>query len=131
MDDCKILIIDDDEDEVEILSDAFTQCGVDKVHYVYTAMQAFIYLQDLSSDNLPKLIITDHFLPGINGTEFLKDLKRMEKYSRIPVIILSNLKSERHIEKYRRMGALDYLVKPESYNEYVTVAADIKNKASL
>ena len=47
---CKILIIDDDEDDVEILSDAFAQCGVEGVHYVFTAMQAFIYLQEKEHD---------------------------------------------------------------------------------
>lgn len=46
MDDCKILIIDDDEDDVGILTEAFTACGVDSIHYVFSAMQAFMYLQD-------------------------------------------------------------------------------------
>ena len=41
---CKILIIDDDKDDVEILADAFENSGVDSVHYLYTAMQVFMYL---------------------------------------------------------------------------------------
>ncbi|MGZ5247043.1 MAG: response regulator [Flavitalea sp.] len=131
MDECKILIIDDDEDDVEILADAFGQCGVDKIHYVFTAMQAFMYLEKISPERLPKMIITDHFLPGINGVEFLHDLKEMEKYKHIPVIVLSNIKSESQIEKYRQMGALDYLAKPESYEDYVRIAAEIKARADL
>ena len=91
---CKILIIDDDEDDVELLSEAFLQCGVDEVHYVFSAMQAFLYLQEMEHDCLPKLIITDHFLPGLTGAEFLKDLKGMEKYKHIHVIVLSTVKTD-------------------------------------
>jgi CheY-like chemotaxis protein len=128
---CKILIIDDDEDDVEILADAFTESGVNGVHYVNSAMQAFIYLQSLEANCLPKLIVTDLFLPGITGAEFLKDLKLMELYKHIHVVILSSVKSDREIERYRELGALDYHAKPSSYDEYVKVAVNIKNKAGL
>jgi len=131
MTDCKILIIDDDEDDVEILGEAFTNCGVDGVHYVYTAMEAFIYLQQVAQDCLPKLIVTDHYLPGITGAEFLKDLKKMDKYKNIPVIVLATTKSDIEIEKYREMGAIDYVIKPVTYDDYKKVAADIKSKAGL
>jgi len=128
---CRILIIDDDEDDVAILSEAFSQCGVDSVHYVFSGMQAFIYLQGVEPSCLPKLIITDHYLPGMTGAEFLKDLKGMDKYKHIHLVVLASEKSERELEKYREMGALDYLIKPNSYEDYVSVAADMKSKAGL
>lgn len=126
---CKILIIDDDADDVEILADAFTRSGVESVHYVYTAMQAFMYLEGVDvPEHLPRLIVTDHYLPGITGPEFLKDLKGMERYKHIPVIVLSTIKTEAQIEKYRQMGADDYLQKPETYEEYLAVAKYIASK---
>jgi CheY-like chemotaxis protein len=129
---CKILIIDDDRDDVEILADAFQKCGVEAVHYVYSAMEAFIYLQSLTEkENLPRLIVTDMYLPGITGAEFLIDLKNMELYKDIYVIVLSSTKSEREIGKALSLGAKDYLVKPYTYDEYVKVAADMKRKAGL
>ena len=131
MTDCKILIIDDDEDDVQILADAFAQCGVDSIHYVYTAMEAFMYLQETKKSCLPRLIVTDHFLPGMTGVEFLKDLKGMDKYRHIPVIVLATMKTDREIERYREMGALDYLIKPVSYDDYVKVAADMKSRAEI
>jgi CheY-like chemotaxis protein len=126
---CKILIIDDDTDDVEILADAFTRSGVDSVHYVHTAMQAFIYLEGVTDpEQLPKLIVTDHYLPGITGPEFLKDLKGMERYKHIPVVVLSTIKTEAQIENYRLMGAADYLKKPVTYEEYLAVAKYIAAK---
>src|SRR3954447_10603649 len=110
MDPCKILIIDDDTDDVEILAEAFTQSGVESVHFVHTAMRAFIYLQTIEDPaNLPKLIVTDRYLPGISGEQFLADLKKMEKYSKIHVIVLTSTKTEEEIEKYKQLGAEDYL----------------------
>lgn len=126
---CKILIIDDDTDDVEILADAFTRSGVEAVHYAHTAMQAFMYLEGVKDpENLPHLIVTDHYLPGITGSEFLKDLKGMERYKHIPVVVLSTIKTEAQIEKYRQMGAEDYLKKPGTYEEYLTVAKYIASK---
>ncbi|HVE61714.1 MAG TPA: response regulator [Chitinophagaceae bacterium] len=132
MKECKILIVDDDLDDVEILSSALQDTGVDRVHYEHTAMQAFIYLESIQLPaKLPKLIVIDAYLPGITGAEFLADLKQMELYKAIHVIVLSTLKTEKEIERYRQLGAIDYLVKPNSYEEYVKVAADIKSKIDL
>ena len=126
---CDILIIDDDLDDVEILSDAFTKSGVRCVHYVHTAMEAFIYLQQVSyKEELPKLLITDHYLPGITGAEFVTDLKTMPLYRHIPVIVLSSTKTKKEIERYKQMGVEEYLVKPTSFEEYVEVAKQMKQK---
>jgi CheY-like chemotaxis protein len=123
MNKCRILIVDDDKDDVDILAEAFTQTGVESVHYVHSAMEAFMYLQTQEhKEDLPKLIVTDFYLPGITGAEFLKDLKGMDKFRHIHVVVLSSIKSEEEIEKYKQMGADDYLLKPNSYNEYVEVA---------
>lgn len=129
MNNCKVLIVDDDTDDIEILADAFTQSGVESVHYVHSAMQAFMYLQSIEEkNNLPRLIVTDLYLPGITGAEFLKDLKGMEKYKHIHVIVLSGMKTEKEIERMKQMGAEDYLIKPSSYRDYLKVAEDIKRK---
>jgi CheY-like chemotaxis protein len=126
-----ILIVDDDKDDVEILAEAFTQTGVESVHYVHTATQAFMYLQSIEDkEQLPKLIVTDMYLPGITGMEFMANLKRMDKYKHIHVIVLSSVKSRDETEKYKQLGALDYLVKPGSYKEYVRLAKEITERLS-
>lgn len=67
----------------------------------------------------------------MSGAEFLKDLKAMDKYGNIPVIVLATTKSEKELEKYREMGVLDYVVKPNTYEEYVRVAAEMKSRVQL
>ena len=128
MPDCKLLIVDDDEDDAGLFAEALAQAGVNGVQYVYSAMQAFMYLEEVKADCLPKLIITDLHLPGMSGTEFLKDLKAMGKYKHIHVVVLSSFKSPKEIEKYKQMGAVDYLEKPITYPEYLTVAEAMKQR---
>lgn len=128
MPECSVLIIDDDEDDVGFLAEALAQTGVDGVHYVFSAMQAFIYLEEVADVCLPKLIIADLHLPGMSGRDFLKDLKRMDKYKHIHVVVLSSFKSAKEIERYRELGALDYVEKPSSYEEYLEVAAAMKRR---
>lgn len=125
---CKVLIIDDDEDEIGLLAEALSQAGVDGVHYVFSAMQAFIYLEKVSLECLPKLIITDLYLPGMSGAEFLNDLKQMDKYKHILVVVLSTSKSPKELEKYRQMGAMDYIDKPSTYQEYFVIADEMRKK---
>jgi len=125
----KILIVDDDTDDVEILADAFTQSGVEHVHYVHSALEAFMYLETVKEKNdLPRLIVTDFYLPGITGADFLKDLKGMDKYKHIHIIVLSSTRTEKEAERLKNLGAADYLVKPSSYDEYVRVARHITEK---
>jgi CheY-like chemotaxis protein len=77
------------------------------------------------------LIVTDYYLPGISGPEFLKDLKAMPKYRDIPVVILSTTKSEKEIENYKALGMLEYIQKPNTYEEYMKVAAILTSKIKL
>lgn len=56
------------------------------------------------------LILLDIMLPGgINGFDVLETLKKDPAFSKIPVIVLTNLGGEEKIA--REIGAIDYLVK--------------------
>lgn len=58
------------------------------------------------------LVITDINMPDINGLELVSFIKKSEKYSSIPLIIVSTEGSERDREKGLGLGADAYLVKP-------------------
>lgn len=125
---CQILIIDDDEDDISLLSETLVSCGVEEVHYVFSAMEAFMYLQSIQAKtDLPKLIITDHYLPMIKGTEFMEDLKKMNSYKDIHVIVLSNV-GPPEVEKYQQLGVKEVVPKPNTYDEYVALAKKITEK---
>lgn len=51
------------------------------------------------------------YLPGITSAEFLIDLKAIQPYKDIQVIVLSTIKSDVEIERYKQMGAVEYVQK--------------------
>lgn len=59
------------------------------------------------------LVVLDLIMPIKNGFEVLFEMKHDEKLKTIPVLALSNLGQEEDIERAKRLGADDYLVKTD------------------
>ncbi len=101
----KILIIEDDTTLQAVYKTRFEHEG-------YAVIQAFNgHLgYAYASEHKPDLILLDIMLPeGMNGFDVLSQLKQNMELQRIPVILLSNLDSEK--ESGAAMGAVDYVVK--------------------
>jgi two-component system chemotaxis sensor kinase CheA len=82
---------------------------------VFTAVDGLDALKKLEADSLAKpfdLVITDVEMPNMNGFELLATLKK--KYPKLPVIILTTLEKESHIQKAEKLGSDFYIVKPFS-----------------
>jgi two-component system chemotaxis response regulator CheY len=68
------------------------------------------------------LVVTDINMPDINGLELVSFVRNSEKYSSIPLVIVSTESSKRDRDKGLGLGADAYLVKPfepESLREVV------------
>jgi len=59
----------------------------------------------------PDLILLDIILPKKNGFEVLEEIKRDPYLAQIPVIVVSNLGQEIDIERAKKLGVNDYLIK--------------------
>ena len=105
----RILIVDDEEDICETLSQYLSVRGL-ATGIARNGKEAVEALKDVK----PDLIILDVKMPKMGGFEFLKYLKARPKYSKIPVIMLT-IKSERpYLDKGLTLGADFYLPKPFS-----------------
>jgi CheY-like chemotaxis protein len=106
----KIIIIDDDKINQDILSTAFNQKGYN-VLSVFDSRQC---IEEIGKYK-PDLILLDLLMPGLNGFEVLQIMKRELIIPRIPVIVLTALKEEVNIKKSLELGAIDYWLKTD-YN---------------
>jgi len=68
---------------------------------------------DVVDSFMPDIILLDILMPELNGFEVLKIVKEDEKTKDIPVIIMSNLGQEDHINKGKELGAIGYIVKTQ------------------
>ena len=85
----KILIVDDDDLFVELLSDTFSAEG-------YEVVRASDGLEALDKvrQHLPSYIFLDLILPKIDGIRVCRYLKEDSRYSSIPVIVLTGTAAE-------------------------------------
>ncbi len=116
----KILIVDDEPDVVDLVSFNLKGAGFS----VVTAGDGNSALQ-MAKEHVPSLIILDVMMPGMDGTEVCKFLKKDPLTSSIPVVMLT-AKGET-VDKILglELGADDYITKPFSPRELVLRAKSI------
>lgn len=110
----KILVVEDDEDILQLLTFTFESAGFD----VRTASNGRDGLAR-AMDFRPDLIVLDLMLPGMSGLEVCKELRRLPEVASIPVIMLTARGEEMDRIVGLELGADDYLVKPFSPRELV------------
>ncbi len=112
-----ILIVDDEEDVVEVVSHFLEQEGY-SVHTAYDGEEA---LEKATSDI--DLILLDIMLPGIDGYEVCKRLRTRVETEMIPIIFLTAKIEEEDQVKGLMLGGDAYLTKPVSKQ---IIAAHVK-----
>ena len=111
-----ILIGEDDLDDQEFLKEIFSSIDPSfSIHFTSNGTEMLSYLE--SCIHLPCLILLDYNMPGLNGAEILKELRRTERYNAIPKIVWSTSKSTNYKDLCLQMGAHEYLVKPSNVQE--------------
>jgi CheY-like chemotaxis protein len=120
-----ILIVDDDVEDQELLKEAIKE--VDESVKCISAKNGEDALELLHTflHKLPQLIFLDLNMPRMNGKVFLSKLKQLEVLKEIPIIIYTTSKSQTDVEETRKLGALQFITKPNSFEEIVQVATDL------
>ena len=112
MNDKLIAVVDDEPGIIKTVSEYLSGRGFK----VKGFPDAEIFFNFLNKEK-PDLIILDLKLPGMHGFEVCRILREKERFSSIPIIILSANREEPDKVSGLEMGADDYLVKPFSLNE--------------
>jgi two-component system alkaline phosphatase synthesis response regulator PhoP len=105
----RILVVDDEEDIIELLTYNLNREG----YKLVSASSGEKCLQKAVLEK-PDLILLDLMLPGIDGLEVAKYLKTDPKTKHIPIIMLTAKGEEADIVTGLELGADDYITKPFS-----------------
>lgn len=113
-----ILVIDDDPEDIEIFSEAVNSF---KENITITAStDAFLALENLKkTEKLPDIIFLDLQMPRLTGKDFLEKIKENSNLQNIPVVVLSGQSDLIIKDTYHKIGASNYICKPNSYKELV------------
>jgi two-component system phosphate regulon response regulator PhoB len=109
MDKETILVVDDEADILELVRYNLAREG----YHIETALTGEETLNKMASTTID-LIILDLMLPGIDGLEVTRQLKKNPETQPIPIVMLTAKGEEPDVVAGLELGADDYIVKPFS-----------------
>ena len=121
-----LLVVEDDEDILNLLAYNLRAAG----YGVVSSKDGYEALAEARSQ-LPDLVILDLMLPGLDGFEVCRELKRGAETRHIPIIMLTARGEEIDRIVGLELGADDYVVKPFSPRELILrIRAVLRRSAS-
>lgn len=123
--DLKVLVVEDSEDTLTLLSAMFVRQGANVVQAA-SARQAL----DAASSNAPDIIISDIGMPDVDGYEFLQQLKQIPGLGDVPAIAISGYASDEDRRKALGVGYRALMPKPLNVDALFDLIHDLKLPAA-
>jgi len=129
----RVLVIEDNADDVLFLKRAFVKAGVNVLDRVIDdgqdALDFFegrgIY-RNRADYPLPTHVLLDLKVPKVNGLEILEWLRRHESFERLPVMVLSSSGERADRDRAVRLGVDGYFMKPSKGEQLLDIIREIK-----
>jgi DNA-binding response OmpR family regulator len=102
-----VLVVDDSPETLRFLTDALDNAGM-TVMVALDGAAAIRIVEQIT----PDIILLDAIMPGIDGFETCRRLKRDADLGNVPVIFMTGLAETEHIVRGLEAGGVDYVTKP-------------------
>ena len=119
-----ILLIDDDDDEHEIFLSALKRIDAS---FNFISANSCEEALDVLENIDPDFIFIDVNMPRKNGITCLEEIKKLSKISHVPVYMYSTGISAVDGQKALQLGAVDYIIKPNSIAALCTILKKVLN----
>ena len=120
-----VLLVDDEEPFVAALTKRLTKRGLD----IKDAMSGQAALNLLKEHHKLEVVILDVKMPGMDGIETLKEIKR--QYPLVEVIMLTGHATVESAIEGMKLGAFDYLMKPCDIEVLISKVEDAAAKKRM
>lgn len=121
----RVLIVEDDPQVARINTGYLARAGFEVVGVAANAAEALHYLKSAPVH----LVLLDIYLPGSNGLDVFRELRIDGKA--VEVIVVSAAKDSVQIREAFRMGCLDYIIKPFTYERLNAALLKYRKKMDL
>jgi CheY-like chemotaxis protein/DNA-binding CsgD family transcriptional regulator len=117
-----VLIVDDVPDNVALLHDALDESG-----YTVLVATSGAGALERAAQARPDVVLLDAVMPGLDGFEVARRLKRDPATAHIPIVFMTGLAETEHVEAAFEAGGVDYVTKPIRPREVIArIAAHVK-----
>jgi DNA-binding NarL/FixJ family response regulator len=106
------LVVDDSPETLRLLTDALDGAGM-TVMVALDGASAMRIVDQIT----PDIVLLDAIMPGIDGFETCKRLKREAGLVNVPIIFMTGLAETEHIVRGLEAGGVDYVTKPIAIEE--------------
>lgn len=103
----RILVVEDNPDNMKLITWALEDAG-----YVFAGVDSAEEALDLLEQQFFDLVLMDISLPGMDGKEATRRLRRDPRYASLPIIAVTAHAIDREKELIRRCGITDIVTKP-------------------
>lgn len=104
-----VLVVDDSPATLGVLNDTLEPAG-----YSVLVAQSGASAVDLVDRVTPDIVLLDAIMPGMDGFELCRRLKRTPSLATVPVIFMTGLTETEHVVMALEVGGVDYVTKPVS-----------------
>lgn len=126
--DAVIVVADDDEDDFVLIEKALRWVDIEiPVHRSHDGHQLLQTLRQNGFARRVLFILMDLNMPRKNGRETLRELKADSVLRSVPVIILTNSRSDKDAALCYELGANSFMFKPFSFQELVANMRALKS----
>ncbi|MCA0175629.1 MAG: EAL domain-containing protein [Proteobacteria bacterium] len=107
----RVLLVDDDDVNLMLVSAALTQHGF-AVSQASGGRQAL----EMLASWIPDLVVLDARMPDLDGFQTCEALRRMYGFDNVPVLMLTGLDDDASINRAYQAGATDFFVKSNQWS---------------
>lgn len=110
----QIVVIDDDHEILKLITMLLRRIGAETKAFI-DGQEALDYLET----ETPDLIVLDLMMPDITGFDILRTIRKLARFNRVPVLILSAKADANSIREGLEQGADGYVTKPYIANTLI------------
>ena len=119
----EILLVEDNSGDQLLFRKAIEMCAEEvSVNVISDSEKVSDYLSNTKSkygQETPDLVLLDLSMPKVSGMDILKQIKKNQAISHIPVIIVTNSVRTTDMEQCYKLGAAGFVLKSTDFDAYV------------